>query len=541
MSRAARSNSRTTDQKPLQIGDTVYLWRTTSDFKGWIGPRILVAESNNQRSLWVSVRGYLVKASREQVRRATSEESLGADLVKVLSAELLENLESGRLKNFKDIEQEGGPIQNLDDMEVEPAAHASPNVMEAPLEPIQEEEGLEPSVEDRGQDTAPEAEAPRPLPDQVPHVLSGLDEQSTAAPSSANATPRPSRRPSTMQVDEASGGSWPFGPSRHVSESSRPTPYPFVEAPPPLPRPPASTYFMEAMDDEDRVKWWRNKTYNRWEPVVASKETFTLKESIAVFSGGERRFFITKKKVSPGEVIFRDLPEKFKKVFRKSRNKEIASLLNSGAIAILSVKESREFLKKFPEYVLTSRYVDRWKPTGDQAVLPESWNPEDYVMDGNNAAEPKSRWCVVGWRDPHIHEIERAAPTPLTSSLYLFCQLSATRRWKGYAKDAKTAFLQAEPTTHRQRLACRMPSDESFPGYESEQLILLLTEVYGLVSGPAWRRRSLLELLVKELKYRVNPFDRCVLTLDADVDNPDEQVTVYGQIDLLPHPWHHRH
>ena len=60
-------------------------------------------------------------------------------------------------------------------------------------------------------------------------------------------------------------------------------------------------------------------------------------------------------------------------------------------------------------------------------------------------------------------------------------------------------------------------------------MILLLTEVYGLVSGPAWWRRSLLELLVKELKYRVNPYDRCVLTLDADINDPAEQVTVYGQ------------
>ena len=100
------------DQKPLQVGETVYVWRATHDFKGWIGPGILIAESENQRSLWVSVRGYLVKASREQVRRATSDESLGADLIRVLSTELLENLENGRLKNFKDIEQEGGPIHN---------------------------------------------------------------------------------------------------------------------------------------------------------------------------------------------------------------------------------------------------------------------------------------------------------------------------------------------------------------------------------------------------------------------------------------------
>ena len=57
------------------------------------------------------------------------------------------------------------------------------------------------------------------------------------------------------------------------------------------------------------------------------------------------------------------------------------------------------------------------------------------------------------------------------------------------------------------KLACRMPSDEQFEGYHMDQLVLLLTEVYGLVSGPAWWRRSLLEILVKELGYRVNVFD----------------------------------
>eukprot|EP00435_Cladocopium_sp_Y103_P028601 s1454_g7.t1 len=60
-----------------------------------------------------------------------------------------------------------------------------------------------------------------------------------------------------------------------------------------------------------------------------------------------------------------------------------------------------------------------------------------------------------------------------------------------------------------------MPSDEAFEGYDPEQLILLLTEVYGLVSGPSWWRRSLLEILVKSLGYRVNVYDRCLLTLDG--------------------------
>ena len=74
-----------------------------------------------------------------------------------------------------------------------------------------------------------------------------------------------------------------------------------------------------------------------------------------------------------------------------------------------------------------------------------------------------------------------------------------------------------------------MPADESFPQYHPDQLILLLTEVYGLVSGPAWWRRSLLEILVKELGYRVNPYDRCILTLDDTDGDPDNAMVAYGE------------
>ena len=145
-------------------------------------------------------------------------------------------------------------------------------------------------------------------------------------------------------------------------------------------------------------------------------------------------------------------------------------------------------------------------------MVPEQFGEDGFDPASHGGLAAKSRWCVVGWEDPHIHEIERTAPTPLTSSMYLFLQLSASRKWSARAKDAKTAFLQSRPTTRKKLLACRMPADEAFPGYREDQLILLLTEVYGLVSGPAWWRRSLLEILVKDLGYRVNVYDRCVLT-----------------------------
>ena len=269
-------------------------------------------------------------------------------------------------------------------------------------------------------------------------------------------------------------------------------------------------------------------------PPTTSK--FNINEAGAVYNYSDKCMYLTKTKAktSPGQVEFRKLSEKHKNIFRQARAKEVKSLLDSGAIKILSLAESKQFLREHPNHVLTSRYVDRWKPTDALGVLPEEYGHEGFQPEDHGGLAPKSRWCVVGWKDPHIHQIERAAPTPLTSSMYLALQLSASRKWVAFGKDAKTAFLQSRPTTRVQKLACRMPTDEQFQGYHMDQLILLLTEVYGLVSGPAWWRRSLLEILVKELGYRVNVYDRCVLTLDGDLDpkNPDKEVPTLGYIVL---------
>ena len=55
------------------------------------------------------MRGYLIKASKGQTRKATSEESLGAELVRHLSAQMLEDLESNAVKFYRDVEGEGAP------------------------------------------------------------------------------------------------------------------------------------------------------------------------------------------------------------------------------------------------------------------------------------------------------------------------------------------------------------------------------------------------------------------------------------------------
>ena len=97
----------------------------------------------------------------------------------------------------------------------------------------------------------------------------------------------------------------------------------------------------------------------------------------------------------------------------------------------------------------------------------------------------------------------------------------SSRSWPATVRDVKTACLQGRPTTRAQKLACSLFRDETPTGFHEEQLLLLLTEVYGLVSGPSWWRVSLLRDLIS-LGYKLNPYDKCILTLPATELKKDE-------------------
>ena len=531
VSRATRSNTRTVDAIIIRPGDRVYVWRNTARYRGWGGPGMVVQVAENGRSLWISLRGYLLKASREQVRLATNEENLGAELVKILSSEMLHDLESGNLRHFRDVQEEGTPEPDLDANESEfSMRNSNPPSLNDDVEMSQEEYralGLQPPPEllhHQDEQSLPSEEPPEP---------------STREPSAPALSVPNSRRSSVIQIDEASGGRMhvrleeaperqtQFGPIRETS-SQPPMPYPMSHSPAAWPRPAGPSHFYSVIKDPDnpaeKVRWWQDRSRDRWVPIETSKETFNLNDAEAIYNHKDRRMYLSKKKESPGQIEFRKLPEMLKKTFRKSRDKEIKSLIDSGAIKVLTLEESIAFEQENPDHVITSRYVDRWKPAGEASVLPDNFDSYEANNIHREDVAPKSRWTVIGWRDPDLHSIERSSPTPLTTTIYLAMQVSATRSWKAFIKDVKTAFLQGKPTTRKRKLAARMP-DEAFPGYDPRQLILLLTEVYGLVSGPSWWRKTLLEYLVRDLGYRVNCYDKCLLTLDALADgteNPRE-------------------
>ena len=79
---------------------------------------------------------------------------------------------------------------------------------------------------------------------------------------------------------------------------------------------------------------------------------------------------------------------------------------------------------------------------------------------------------------------------PADETIHVAAQVIASRRWKLKFRDAKAAYSQSLKSNRRCPIACRQPRGGVFPGFRPGSLILFITEVYGLVSGPAWWRVS---------------------------------------------------
>ena len=265
----------------------------------------------------------------------------------------------------------------------------------------------------------------------------------------------------------------------------------------------------------DKAKWSPAPT--RTQPTrttlkPARTGTFGPDSAAAAFSHSDKCFYIVdmpqllrriehreigiyaQEKGPSGYVTFSQLAPQEQIKFQEARNAEAWGLLEVGAVRILSVEESLQFLARSPECILDSLWAERWKPTDTDTIA-------------------KSRWCVVGWQDRDIHEIERSSPMPTHVTFNVSAQLIAVRRYKLTFRDVRKAFGQSIKSNRRRQLACEQPRTGAFPGCtDPRQLVLLETEVYGLASGPAWWRVSFVKLFLQQ-GYVLNRLDQCALVL----------------------------
>ena len=64
-------------------------------------------------------------------------------------------------------------------------------------------------------------------------------------------------------------------------------------------------------------------------------------------------------------------------------------------------------------------------------------------------APAKSRSVLVGWKDPMIYQLERAAPTPTQEGIMVTLQWLASAKVSGRISDLTNVFGQARKTSHK--------------------------------------------------------------------------------------------
>ena len=160
---------------------------------------------------------------------------------------------------------------------------------------------------------------------------------------------------------------------------------------------------------------------------------FEAVEGMAVFDSETQSFWVAPRPQDKSGVVYDELSETDKKKFDASRFKESDNLLKLDALSVMSPEESDHFAKTTPENIIPINMLDKWK----------------LQDDGTVAAKSRSVW--VGWKDPMIYQLERAAPTPTQEGIMEPLQWLASAKVTGRIADLTNAFGQARKKSRKKQ------------------------------------------------------------------------------------------
>ena len=495
----------------------------------------MVCVNSNGNSVWVSMRGVQVKCNIDRVRLATDSEWLGAELIKVLSADAKKHIERAGQRGYVDATSEDGPTEQ--DEEPDSAEHVTPDSVAPSTGPLD-------TIHEEGEPAASETSTRDPVPAGIGQT--GPDSQSsTSSTSSSSESPAPKQRkrsepqartvrprletdplsaaasasgaspsvsvdprvdersladvassaPSTPRQQPSTPGSASFTPHggwrAAQDRAARPTPYSGIQ----------QSHYFTALDVLPN-------TFSSYEQAIGAKtaagsgtpspvvKSVTADHCWIALDEGSNKLWVMLQGADASSVEYRHLKPSDRKVFDASRNKEIVNLLDLGAYRILSLEDSLKFRAMYPDCVLPSRWVDRWK-----------------AQDAGSAIA-KSRIVILGFKDPQVLQLERSAPTPTHEAFMTVMQIMASTQRAAWSSDIRNAFAQSRKTTRQQPIAASLPQGMIEAGFDLDprQLLLCETEVYGLISGPSWLRQSLV-CDFESLGYQRMPYDKCIMTL----------------------------
>ena len=443
-----------------EIGELVYFYRMGADKKlkfspsYWQGPARIVM-TDQPSTIWLTHRGFLVKASPERIRRASLEENMSISgwLEDIVGAK--KDIATEPCRGYLDLsdhplppEEDPGPDGVQDQMSegYEPsiapdeALQDEPEVAPLPADPEQEQSSYSMPIKRQ------RVKGPQPLGPVVPAALVQPGHQQD------------------VQEDEESDNEDHQGLKREHDQD-------------------------ETQEEEPRSKRSRTEYLEIY---------FTKVENL--LKGKQKK-----------EIKYQALDERSKKRFDKAIRKEFQNNTDIGAYRVLSVEESARVRQQMPDKIMESRLVLTAKPLEPHEVEPA--RQDGLLLDqaqgdaDNEPCKAKARHVMKGYSEEGADDIEAATPQVTREGALTVAQLIASHRWLLGFLDFTQAFHSGDQI---QRLLFATQPREGIPGLAPSQLLKLEKVCYGLTDGPLAWFIHLKKFLTEKLHYQQSLADPCI-------------------------------
>ena len=147
----------------------------------------------------------------------------------------------------------------------------------------------------------------------------------------------------------------------------------------------------------------------------------------------------------------------------KGTVKEWSKLVNTKAIEVHKGEAAARLREEVdPKRILESRFVHTRRDSPERP----------------GEREIKSRWCIKGFKDPQVLEIEKQSPTLSADALAVVLQLLASNKW------VLTAFLQGNAMDRKGGKVYVQLLKEGVPGLQGDEMVEVKKYVYGLADAP---------------------------------------------------------
>ena len=570
--RAMRARPRT--QRSWKPGDLVYVYRILRERRRvdggggritrkavWTGPGTVL--SMEGAVVWINMMGELWRTAQEQVRDATQEERLGAEVVAESFQEMQERLKRNPHRpGYRDVTRDAAEEEHW-----EAEARAQAGLPEEVDEELEVADAGKDSVHHEGQERGqPRRRLEEDVQPELPPVPEDMEDEENAQSEESKSQPEPESEEAgnrarlekeALEMNDVmdgipSGGSsgphrsergarwrthlaapyfnevffgleeeiqsesiepgedyWVYDPLRgvlqrhHVRErKARFKPTDVKQCPIPL----RSILkerksFMKFVDGTERVE------EDQWSWLDDKRPTRNWWKGCTEFKVDQEQVAVNQtftaagKRRGDGEIYDHEIQGE-KAEWNCADKEEWQKIVESGAVKVLSVTESRKVTKELEARGELGRIL----PTR----MVRRYKPSEEV---GVPASRKSRWCVRGDKDPDILELQRFAPTVATSSLQVAMQAAVNHDLEFKIGDLKSAFTQSMPLIRRRgKLYCRQCRG-GHNDLEEGQLVEIVLGCYGLPDAPLHWRRTLRRYLIGTLGYKPSRMDPCMFLL----------------------------